>query len=82
MYLLDLLVNNDTDSMLGYVVNSSRFAMVALMGHTLLNGTCALERNHKVSLNIRLPCLIPKNISTKYILHAPAFYDKDEESLR
>lgn len=45
-YLLDLLVDNDADSMLGYVVDTSRLAMVALVRHSFLNGTCALERNH------------------------------------
>lgn len=42
-YLLDLLVDNDADSMLGYIVDTSCLAMVALMRHTSLNGTCALK---------------------------------------
>lgn len=45
-YLLDLLVDNNADSMLGYVVHTSCLAMVALVRHTLLNGSCALKRNH------------------------------------
>lgn len=42
---LDLLVDNDADSMLGYIVDTSCLAMVAFMRHTLLNGTCALDVN-------------------------------------
>lgn len=42
-YSLNLLVDNDANSMLGYIVDSASFAVVALMGHSLLNGTCALE---------------------------------------
>lgn len=40
---LDLLVDNNADSMLSYVVDTSCFAMVALVRHTLLNGACALD---------------------------------------
>lgn len=46
-YLLDLLVDNDADSMLGYVVDTACLAVVAFMRHTFLNGTCALEVNSK-----------------------------------
>lgn len=46
-YLLDLLVDNDADSMLGYVVDAPGLAMVAFMRHTFLNGTCALKANRK-----------------------------------
>lgn len=41
-YSLDLLVDNDANSMLGYVVDSASLAVVALMRHSFLNGTCAL----------------------------------------
>lgn len=44
-HLLDLLVDNDANSMLGYVVHASRLTMVALVRHSFLNGTCALKRN-------------------------------------
>lgn len=42
-YLLDLLVDNYTNSMLGYIVDTSCLAMIALMRHSFLNGTCALK---------------------------------------
>lgn len=45
MYLLDLLVDNDAYSMLRDVINASRFAVVALMRHAFLNGSCALSTN-------------------------------------
>ena len=43
MYSLDLLVDDDADSMLGYIVDSTSLTVVALMRHSFLNGTCALE---------------------------------------
>lgn len=46
-HLLDLLVDNDANSMLGYVVHTARLTMVALVRHSFLNGTCALKRHHK-----------------------------------
>lgn len=51
-YLLDLLVDNDANSMLGYVVHTSRFTVVAFVRHSFLNGACALERQ----IQIMLPC--------------------------
>lgn len=52
-YLLDLLVHNDANSMLGYVVYASRFTMVAFVRHSFLNGACALERerHHSAMFN-------------------------------
>ena len=44
-YSLDLLVDDDADGMLGYIVDSASLAVVALMRHSFLNGTCALESN-------------------------------------
>lgn len=44
-HLLDLLVDNDANSVLGYIVHSSCFTMVALVRHSFLNGTCALKTN-------------------------------------
>lgn len=44
-HLLDLLVDNDANSMLGYIVHASCFTMVALVRHSFLNGTCALKTN-------------------------------------
>lgn len=49
-HLLDLLVDNDADSMLGYVVYSSCLAMVALVRHSFLNGTCALKKTSHVTM--------------------------------
>lgn len=51
-YLLDLLVDNDANSMLGYVVHTSRLTMVALVRHSFLNGTCALERQMQLCSNV------------------------------
>lgn len=42
-HLLDLLVDNDANGMLGNIVHTSRLPMVAFMRHSFLNGTCALE---------------------------------------
>lgn len=41
-HLLDLLVDNDANSMLGYVVHTSRFAMITLVRHSFLDCTCTL----------------------------------------
>lgn len=43
-HLLDLLVDNDANSMLGDVVHTSRFAMVTLVRHSFLDCTCALKK--------------------------------------
>lgn len=43
-YLLDLLVDNDAYSMLCNIINTSCFAMVAFMRHSLLDGSCALDK--------------------------------------
>lgn len=45
-HLLDLFVDNDANSMLGYIVHTSRLTMVALVRHSFLNCTCALMRHH------------------------------------
>lgn len=42
LYLLDLLVDNDAYSMLCDIIDAARLAMVALMRHAFLNGSCAL----------------------------------------
>jgi hypothetical protein len=38
----DLPLKDDADSRLGDVVDNARLAVVDLVGHTLLNRTCAL----------------------------------------
>lgn len=58
-YLLDLLVDNDADSVLSYIVDTSRLTMVALVRHSLLNGTCALKRNHMQQCIIQQVTFIP-----------------------
>ena len=40
---MDLLVDNDAHGMLGHIVDSSGFAVVALMGHFFLNGAHSLD---------------------------------------
>lgn len=44
LYLLNLLVDNNADSVLGYIVHTSCLAMVTLVGHSFLDGACALRR--------------------------------------
>lgn len=45
--LLDLLVDNDANSMLGYIVHTSRFPMITLVRHSFLDCTCALKKPPK-----------------------------------
>jgi hypothetical protein len=42
-FALNLLVDNDAHSMLGDIVDSSGFAVVALMGHSFLNSAHSLD---------------------------------------
>lgn len=44
-HLLDLLVDNDANSMLGYVVHTACFAMITLVRHSFLDCTCTLKNN-------------------------------------
>lgn len=43
-HLLDLLVDNDANSMLGYIVHTPRFAMITLVRHSFLDCTCTLKK--------------------------------------
>lgn len=61
-YLLDLLVDNDADSMLGYIVDASCLAVVAFMRHTFLNGSCALKQNH----NSFISCISTNHLSNSF----------------
>lgn len=40
--------------MLGYIVDTSRFAVIALVRHAFLNGTCALKTNNKKTFNCNI----------------------------
>jgi hypothetical protein len=42
-FALNLLVDNDAHGMLGDIVDSSGFAVVALMGHSFLNSAHSLD---------------------------------------
>ena len=51
-YVLDPLVDNDTNSMWGDVVDTPRPTVVTLVGHSLLLGTVSLSNTNVPIINL------------------------------
>lgn len=54
LYLLDLLVDDDSQGMLGNIVHTARLAMVAFMRHSFLDGSCSLWSTITIYLSVSL----------------------------
>lgn len=83
LYSLDLLVDDDAYSMLCDIINPSRFAVVALVRHAFLNGSCALWTKKLADIRIWTDCRVPLcTFKLDYYFLKPFQWQSTEKDMR